>query len=78
MKIPGEESLPTRKISSSIGLATFPADALDADGLLAAAMAALCQAKAEGRDCVVLHEVAEHEMEADLLAAFQPNRLKIR
>lgn len=55
MKIPGQESLPSGKISASIGLATFPDDALDADGLLAAGKAALYQATAAGRDCVVQH-----------------------
>jgi diguanylate cyclase (GGDEF)-like protein len=59
IKIPGQESLPTGKISSSIGLAAFPEDSIEADGLLLAGMTALYQAKADGRDCVVLHETAE-------------------
>jgi diguanylate cyclase (GGDEF)-like protein len=60
MKIPGQESLPSGRISSSLGLATFPDDALEADGLLAAALNALYQAKADGRDCVVPHRGSEH------------------
>jgi len=75
MKTPGEESLPSGKISSSIGLATYPADALEPEGLLAAAMAALYRAKAEGRDCVCLHEVAESDPGVDLTAIFQPTRM---
>ena len=61
MKIPGQESLPSRKISASIGLATFPEDALDAAGLLAAGMTALYQAKADGRDRVVQHGGPENK-----------------
>ena len=56
MKIPGVDSLPSGKLSASIGLAMFPDDGEDADGLLAAANDALSRAKAEGRDCIVLHE----------------------
>jgi len=59
MKIPGQESLPSGRISASIGLATFPDDALEADGLLTTALTALYQAKAEGRDCVVHHGLTE-------------------
>lgn len=77
MKIPGEESLPSGKISASIGLATFPADAQDSDGLLAAAMDAVYRAKAEGRDCIVLHEVEVSSSTPDLTAAFQTNRMKM-
>jgi diguanylate cyclase (GGDEF)-like protein len=76
MKIPGEESLPAGKISASIGLATFPADAQDSDGLLAAAMDAVYRAKAEGRDCVVLHEVEVCSSKPDLTTAFQTQRMK--
>jgi len=65
MKIPGQESLPSGKISSSIGLATFPDDALEADGLLATALTALYQAKAEGRDCVVHHGLSESNPEPE-------------
>jgi diguanylate cyclase (GGDEF)-like protein len=75
MKIPGQENLPSGKISSSIGLATFPDDAQDAEGMLVAAMDALYRAKADGRDCVVLHEVAENQAAPDLTAIFQPTRL---
>ena len=56
MKIPGVDSLPSGKLSASIGLAMFPDDGEDAAGLLAAANDALSMAKAEGRDCIVLHE----------------------
>lgn len=77
MKIPGEESLPSKKISASIGLATYPADALEPEGLLAAAMEALYRAKAEGRDCIVLHDVAENNPQIDLTAVFQPTRVKV-
>lgn len=75
MKIPGQESLPAGKISASIGLATFPADAQETDGLLAAAMAALSRAKAEGRDCIVLHEVEDGSQNPDIEAVFQTDRL---
>jgi diguanylate cyclase (GGDEF)-like protein len=71
MKIPGEESLPSGKISASIGLATFPDDAQEADGLLSAAMDAVSRAKADGRDCIVLHEVAESNPNPDLTAFFK-------
>ncbi|HXC93537.1 MAG TPA: diguanylate cyclase, partial [Geobacteraceae bacterium] len=56
MKIPGVDSLPAGKLSASIGLAMFPEDSGDADGLLAAATEALFKAKSKGRDCVVFHE----------------------
>lgn len=56
MKIPGVDSLPSGKLSASIGLAMYPDDGDSSDGLLAAAAEALFKAKAEGRDCVVLHE----------------------
>jgi diguanylate cyclase (GGDEF)-like protein len=56
MKIPGVDSLPAGKLSASIGLAMFPEDSGDADGLLAAAIDALFKAKSKGRDCVVFHE----------------------
>jgi len=58
MKIPGVDSLPAGKLSASIGLAMFPEDSGDADGLLAAATDALFKAKSKGRDCVVFHEAA--------------------
>lgn len=74
MKIPGQENLPAGKISASIGLATFPGDAQDAAGLLSAAMDAVYRAKAEGRDCIVLHEVEESDPNPDLTAVFQANR----
>ena len=56
MKIPGVDSLPAGKLSASIGLAMFPEDSGDADGLLTAATDALFKAKSKGRDCVVFHE----------------------
>ncbi|NVN99546.1 MAG: diguanylate cyclase [Geobacteraceae bacterium] len=76
IKIPGQESLPTGKLSSSIGLAMFPDDGIEAEQLLNAGMAALQQAKAEGRDCIVLHEVAELPGEADMASVFLSERLK--
>lgn len=45
---------PNGKVSISIGVASFPDDAHDAEGLIRAADAALYQAKRSGRDCVVL------------------------
>lgn len=78
MKIPGQESLPSGKISASIGLATFPVDAQEAEGLLVAAMGAVSRAKAEGRDCIVLHEVEVSSPNPDLEAVFQPDRLTMR
>lgn len=47
---PGEENLPTGKITTSIGIATFPEDAANSASLLAAAEGALYQAKAAGRN----------------------------
>lgn len=58
LQIPGMESLPTGKISSSIGVAAYPLDGMDAEGLLSAAQEALYQAKAEGRDRIVYHGVS--------------------
>ncbi len=45
---------PGGKLSVSIGVATYPEDAGDAEGLVRAADAALYSAKHGGRDCVVL------------------------
>ncbi|HZV80583.1 MAG TPA: diguanylate cyclase [Geobacteraceae bacterium] len=56
LKIPGVDSLPAGKISSSIGIATYPMDGADPPALLIAAQGALYLAKAEGRDRVVFHE----------------------
>jgi len=56
LKIPGVESLPNGKISSSIGVAAYPADGEDAITLLSATMDALYLARAEGRDRVVFHK----------------------
>lgn len=78
MKIPGQESLPSGKISASIGLAAFPDDAMEADALLAAAMDAVSCAKAEGRDCIVLHEVEASSPNPDLAAVFQTDRVTMR
>ncbi len=77
LKIPGQESLPAKKMSASVGVATFPEDAREAAVLLAAAENALQQAKAEGRDCIVLHEIVQNSSEADLSAAFQPTRMTL-
>jgi diguanylate cyclase (GGDEF)-like protein len=43
-----------RKITISVGVAAFPEDAADAEGLVRSADAALYRAKAAGRNCVVL------------------------
>lgn len=56
LHIPGDESLPTGKLSSSIGIASFPADGETAEVLINSALHALQQAKAEGRDRIVFHE----------------------
>jgi len=56
LKIPGVESLPNGKISSSIGVAAYPADGEDASVLLSATMDALYLARAEGRDRIFLHK----------------------
>jgi diguanylate cyclase (GGDEF)-like protein len=56
LKIPGVDSLPTGRMSFSIGIAAYPVDGGDATALLAAAQDALYLAKAEGRDRVVFHE----------------------
>jgi diguanylate cyclase (GGDEF)-like protein len=45
---------PELRISTSIGLASYPASATDSDGVLGAADAALLRAKARGRDRVCL------------------------
>jgi diguanylate cyclase (GGDEF)-like protein len=56
MKNPGADALPSGKLSASIGLAGFPADGETPEALLDAAKDALYQAKADGRDCIVLHD----------------------
>ncbi|HEY6839251.1 MAG TPA: sensor domain-containing diguanylate cyclase [Geobacteraceae bacterium] len=52
-QFPCEENLPTEKITTSIGLATFPDDASNSASILAAAEGALYQAKAAGRNRMV-------------------------
>ncbi len=44
------------RVTTSIGLASYPASAVDSDGVLGAADAALLRAKARGRDRVCLYE----------------------
>jgi len=56
LKAPGADALPAGKLSASIGLAAFPADGATCQALLDAAKDALYQAKAGGRDRIVLHE----------------------
>ena len=56
LHIAGEENLPTGKLSSSIGIASFTTDGETAESLLNSALRALQQAKAEGRDRIVFHE----------------------
>lgn len=58
LHIPGEENLPTGKLSSSIGIAAFPGDGETAADLMSAALHALQQAKAEGRDRISVYETA--------------------
>lgn len=69
MKVPGAESLPSGKLSASIGLAAYPEDGETPAALLAAASTALYRATADGRDCIVLHE-AVADSGADPLAVF--------
>ncbi len=59
LHIPGVESLPTGKLSSSIGIASFPADSETVEGLISSALHALQQAKAEGRDRIVFHKTPD-------------------
>jgi diguanylate cyclase (GGDEF)-like protein len=56
-------------ITISVGVAARPADAVDADGLLAAADAALYRAKAAGRDCVVACDRASRLVDTPPTAA---------
>jgi len=53
---PGENHLPRGRLTVSIGVATFPADGMTADELIHAADLALYQAKALGRNRLVLYE----------------------
>ena len=49
-----EESQPNRQVTISIGVATFPSDATDRDGLIEAADSALYRAKQSGRNQLCL------------------------
>ncbi len=51
-RVAGPEAAPDTPPSISGGVATFPDDAQDAEGLLRAADLALYRAKASGRDCI--------------------------
>jgi diguanylate cyclase (GGDEF)-like protein len=51
---PSGDGQPGGKLTISVGVATFPDDAVDSESLVRAADAALYRAKAAGRDCVVL------------------------
>jgi diguanylate cyclase (GGDEF)-like protein len=66
MKVPGADALPTGKLSASIGLADYPDDGESPEALLNAAREALYQAKAEGRDCIVLHETVTENIDDPL------------
>jgi len=55
---PGESHLPLGRLTTSIGISTFPADGVTADELIHAADLALYQAKALGRNRLVLYEPA--------------------
>jgi diguanylate cyclase (GGDEF)-like protein len=63
---------PDLKVTTSIGVASYPASAIDSDGVLGAADAALLRAKARGRDRVCLYEehvgLTRAELEGDVLA----------
>src|SRR3990172_2142995 len=50
--VPGEQILPTRRLTISLGVATYPTDATTATGLVLAADRALYQAKQAGRNKV--------------------------
>jgi GGDEF domain-containing protein len=53
-------SAPPRVVTLSVGVAAYPFNGLDADGLLKAVDAALYTAKSHGRDCVSVAAPAEH------------------
>jgi diguanylate cyclase (GGDEF)-like protein len=53
---PGESHLPLGRLTTSIGIATFPADGVTANELIHAADLALYHAKALGRNRLVLYE----------------------
>jgi diguanylate cyclase (GGDEF)-like protein len=53
---PGESHLPLGRLTTSIGIASFPADGVTANELIHAADLALYQAKALGRNRLVLYE----------------------
>lgn len=63
---------PELRVTTSIGVASYPTSALDSDGVLAAADAALLRAKARGRDRVCLYEeytgLTRAELEGDVVA----------
>jgi diguanylate cyclase (GGDEF)-like protein len=69
LKAPGAESLPSGKLSASIGLAAYPVDGETPAALLDAARNALYRATADGRDCIVLHEAVADTVD-DPLAVF--------
>jgi diguanylate cyclase (GGDEF)-like protein len=50
----GEEHLPQGRLTTSIGLSSFPEDGFTATDLINASDVALYQAKAEGRNCIML------------------------
>lgn len=51
--LPGEQVMPSRKLTISLGVATYPGDATTASGLVLSADRALYQAKQAGRNRVV-------------------------
>jgi diguanylate cyclase (GGDEF)-like protein len=51
--LPGEQVLPSRKLTISLGVATYPGDATTSAGLVLSADRALYQAKQAGRNRVV-------------------------
>lgn len=65
---PGESHMPLGRLTVSIGIATFPADGVSANGLLHAADLALYSAKQSGRNRLILYE---NNMEGRALLSVQ-------
>lgn len=58
---PGESHLPLGRLTTSLGIASFPADGITPNELIHAADLALYRAKAEGRNRLVLYEPSLEE-----------------
>jgi diguanylate cyclase (GGDEF)-like protein len=67
--VPGEDGLPTRRLTVSAGIATLPDDGQDAESLIRAADYALLYSKRNGRDRITLApvrlETNEHRGRSD-------------